>query len=241
MFPVLRPVVCVAMSEGEPVSTHDHSREVLRFIPPTLIAVVTLWLATGLAALALGEPISELEQRMIQTVRDPTDPERMRGPRGLEEAMRDFTALGGYAVLGTTMLGFAVVLILHPAFGNVWFFLMTCLPAYGVGMLLKMLVNRSRPAIVPHLSHVGSSSFPSVHSMMSAVTYLTIGLMLSQHVDSRSLRRHLFILPLCLTLLVGVSRVCMGVHYPTDILAGWSAGLLWTYLVFRLGTAFHAT
>ena len=105
---------------------------------------------------------------------------------------------------------------------------------YTAGMSLKVLFGRPRPSVVTHLSHVSSLSFPSVHSMMSAVVFITIGLLLSEMTTDRRVRVLLLAAPLCLTLLVGFSRVCMGVHYPTDVLAGWGVGLGWTWTAFQL-------
>jgi undecaprenyl-diphosphatase len=205
-----------------------------RMLQYAFISVAAMWLAFWVVSICLDVSVARLDRQTILAVRDPSNPARMRGPQALEEATRDFTALGGQAVLGMIVVAFAVILVLHPSIGSVWFFILACVPGYVAGMTLKNLFDRARPSIVPHLSHVGSRSFPSLHSMMSAITFVTIGVMLAQCVDNRSLRRLLITMPLCLTLLVGISRVCMGVHYPTDVLGGWSAGLAWTWIVFRV-------
>jgi undecaprenyl-diphosphatase len=93
--------------------------------------------------------------------------------------------------------------------------------------VLKERFDRPRPDVVPHKSHVMTSSFPSGHSLNSAVVYLTLGSLLAGLSQQRRLRLYFFGVALLLTFLVGVSRVYMGVHYPTDVLAGWFAGLAW--------------
>ena len=89
------------------------------------------------------------------------------------------------------------------------------------------IFERPRPDVVEHLSNVSSTSFPSGHSMMSAVVYLTMGALLSRFSPGRLLRLYCLGMAIFLTFLVGCSRVLMGVHYPTDVLGGWTAGLVW--------------
>ena len=109
-------------------------------------------------------------------------------------------------------------------------------------MTLKALIARPRPDIVPWLSHVHSSSFPSGHSMMSAVVYLSLGLMLSDLTSRRLVKTFVVVAPLTISALVGLSRVYMGVHYPTDVVAGWWLGISWSlacWLAIRRWRAFR--
>ncbi len=179
--------------------------------------------------------VGRLESQMILSLRSETRPDRMIGPPILEESMRDFTALGGYAVVIMVSVCFSIFALLELSRETFWFFVVTVFGGFFLNLSLKSLVQRERPAIVPHLSLVeGSTSFPSAHAMMSVVVFVTIGLVLSTRTRDRHLQRLFSWYPLWLSLLIGVSRVCMGVHYPTDVLGGWALGLLWTWGAFRV-------
>lgn len=202
------------------------------------IAVLIVGLAWGVFELADGlakDPETDLDHRVVLTLRQPDNLQRMIGPVAIEEAMRDFTALGGYAVLITTVLGFSIFAwaeLGHLAFR---FFVLSSVGGFLTGVLMKQFVQRIRPSIVPHLSHVsGNTSFPSSHAMMSVVVYVTAGFLLAELTQNRHLRHLLVGLPILLAILVGISRVCMGVHYPTDVLGGWTGGLVWTWCAFAI-------
>lgn len=203
-----------------------------RTIITALCVVAGLWLAFEWRASQSPDGRSEYERSWIRMLRDPDEPSRMIGPPILEEFLRDYSALGGYAVLTMAIVSFAIPGGLRHGRPYVRFFLVTVLGGFGVSMLLKLLFGRERPAIVPHLSHVATTSFPSGHAMMSLVVYLCIGLLMARRFQDRRMRAFLITLPLCLTALVGFSRVAMGVHYPADVLAGWTAGLTWLLIVF---------
>ena len=179
--------------------------------------------------------VGRLESQMILSLRSETRPDRMIGPPIVEESMRDFTALGGYAVVIMVSVCFSIFALLELSRETFWFFVVTVFGGFFLNLSLKSLVQRERPAIVPHLSLVeGSTSFPSAHAMMSVVVFVTIGLVLSTRTRDRHLQRLFSWYLLWLSLLIGVSRVCMGVHYPTDVLGGWALGLLWTWGAFRV-------
>ena len=151
------------------------------------------------------------------------------GPKWVREVGRDMTALGGVAVLLLVTLGVAGYLLMVRQFHAMWLVLVATLGGLLVSTGLKWLFDRPRPD-VDHYSHVYTSSFPSGHSMLSAVVYLTLGSLLTRLVPGRYVKIYVIVIALVLTFLVGMSRVYMGVHYPTDVLAGWTAGLAWAML-----------
>jgi undecaprenyl-diphosphatase len=149
------------------------------------------------------------------------------GPPAAQEAARDVTALGGIVVL--TLLTALVVFFLaldgkkHMAV----FLAASVVSGLIASTILKEIFHRPRPDIVPHGVTVVTASFPSGHSMMSAVTYLTMGALLARSQPRKILKAYFLIAPLVLTFIVGVSRVYLGVHWPSDVLAGWTAGAVW--------------
>jgi undecaprenyl-diphosphatase len=128
--------------------------------------------------------------------------------------------------------GVAVYLFLVRKYHAMWLVIVATAGGIIISSLLKYAFSRERPQLVPHLSYVQTSSFPSGHSMLSAVVYLTLGVLLARLVPQRVLKLYFLLMALFLTFIVGVSRVYMGVHYPTDVLAGWTAGLVWALLCY---------
>lgn len=148
----------------------------------------------------------------------------------LEEIGRDITALGGIAPL-CLMTAFVVgYLLIVRKYSAMWLVLVATVGGLVISTALKYLIDRPRPQLGEHLSHVYTQSFPSGHSMMSAVVYLTLGALLARLFRQRVVKFYFIGAALMVTFLVGISRVYMGVHWPTDVLAGWTAGLVWAIL-----------
>jgi undecaprenyl-diphosphatase len=154
----------------------------------------------------------------------------------LEEIGRDVTALGGIAALALLtafVVGYLIMVRNYPA---MWLVLSATVGGLILSSVLKTVIDRPRPDLGAQLSHVYTQSFPSGHSMMSAVVYLTLGALLARLVQSRVLKFYFVGAALIVTFLVGISRVYMGVHWPTDVLAGWTAGLVWAILCWLVAT-----
>lgn len=155
------------------------------------------------------------------------DPATPIGPHWLRVAMIDVTALGGVTVLTLVALLAVAFLLLRARYRQALF---TALATGGgalVGQALKTLFARARPEIVPHLVEVNSLSFPSGHSMNSAIVYLTLAVLLARGFEERRLRAFVIGVATLLVLMIGFTRVYLGVHFPSDVLAGWSVGAAW--------------
>lgn len=206
-----------------------------------LLAVLAMVLGTW-AFIELADAVKEkdtqsFDERIIIKMRRSENLAIPIGPPWLHEVGRDVTALGGVAVLSGLTLVVAGFLVMRKQYHALWLVLIATFGGLGLSTLLKEIIARDRPSVVPHLSYVTTSSFPSGHSMLAAVAYLTLGSLLARLVVEWRVKIYILVVALLVTFLVGVSRVYMGVHYPTDVLAGWSAGLVWAsicWLVARM-------
>ena len=170
---------------------------------------------------------SNLDRDVLLLLRSPGDASDPLGPLWLQEMARDVTALGGVAVLTFATLATAGFFALRRQFGDMIYLAVTVGGGIVVSGIAKDFFARPRPDLVPHGSFVSTASFPSGHSMMAAVAWLTLGVLIARTLADRSLKAYVLGLAIAVTLLVGVSRVYLGVHWPTDVLAGWLAGAGW--------------
>jgi undecaprenyl-diphosphatase len=209
-------------------------QRLLRFEIPALLTVAAasafIWLFIEIAD-EVGEGATKaFDERVLLALRSAADTADPIGPRWVEEMARDFTALGGVGVLALISLAAVAYLLLmrkrHAA--------VLLVAAVGGGIVLSMLFkagfDRPRPDLVAHLSQIHTASFPSGHSMMSAVTYLTLGALLTPLHRDWAVKLFILLAAVLITVLVGLSRIYLGVHWPTDVLAGWAAGAAWASL-----------
>jgi undecaprenyl-diphosphatase len=196
-----------------------------------LLAVLTA-LAGSWAFVEIADEVTEGETRavdawVVRALRTPADPATPVGPRWLADDVRDLSALGGRAVLLLVTAAVVLYLWLARTRHAMWLVLGAAVGGQLLSAVLKAAFARPRPDIVPHLSPSAFSSFPSGHSTSAAAVYLTLGLLLARLTDRTRLRVYFLTLATLVTVLVGISRVYLGVHYPTDVLAGWAAGSVW--------------
>jgi len=192
-----------------------------------LLIFVIFWSVLGVSDLAERGRIQQFDEWVLSIVRQAEDPMQLRGPEWLKDFMRDITALGGAPVLTLITLGVIGYLILQKSYRSLWLVIVATVTGLLMSFLLKFYFIRPRPDIVPHLMTETTPSFPSGHSMMSAVVYLTLAALLTRLETSNKARLYTISLAFFVVFLVGISRVFLGVHYPTDILGGWTFGLAW--------------
>lgn len=186
-----------------------------------------LWTFIAIADEVIEGDRHDIDKQLLLMLRDPADITRPIGPAWLSETLRDVTALGSWFSL--TLITVAVV----------GFFLiarrlrMALFVSIGIGGgwllndVLKDVFGRVRPDIVPHAAQVFTASFPSSHAMMSTIVYLTLGALLSRAQPQRPLQFYFISLAVLIAMIVGISRVYLGVHWPSDVLAGWALGAAW--------------
>lgn len=184
------------------------------------------WLFTYLASEVMEGDTQAFDRSVLLAMRRPGDLSPI-GPPGLQESARDLTALGGATALALLTLLTTGYLLLDGKRRMALFLCGCVVSGLLLSTLFKLLFQRPRPDIVPHADYVSSTSFPSGHSMLSAVTYLTLGALLARSQQRKRLKAFFLLTAALLTFLVGLSRVYLGVHWPTDVLAGWTAGASW--------------
>jgi undecaprenyl-diphosphatase len=167
---------------------------------------------------------------LLSSLREPGDLADPVGPRWFEEMVRDFTALGSNGVLTLVVILLAGFLWVGNKHWSAVYVVAAIASGTLVNSLLKIGFARARPEVVAHSMHVETASFPSGHSAGAALTYLTLGLLLAHTQESRSVKSYIFAVSLLITAIVGLSRIYLGVHWPTDVLAGWCFGAAWALL-----------
>ena len=184
----------------------------------------------GVTDLIREGEVHEMEIQWMRKLRSPEDLARPIGPVWLEHWSRDVTALGGGVVLALVTLVVVGYLLIERLYASTAFLLVAVVGGTILTAALKGYFNRDRPNVVPHLTDSLFQSYPSGHSMMSSVVYLTLAVLLSRAMKPRQVKIYLIGVALFLSFLVGLSRVYLGVHYPTDVVAGWAGGVAWALL-----------
>lgn len=190
-----------------------------------------------IARAVTGAETRDFDEAILLALR--TTPDDPIGPPSLTAAVMHISSLGSGAVTGLIVL----ITTLFFALAGRWRYallMLACALGTLAGMsLLKGFYERARPTVVTHIDPPGGTSFPSGHSMISAALYMTLAVLIARSLSRRRLRVYVVAVGAVLTMLIGITRLYLGVHYPTDVLAGWTAGALWALVAglvaFRLG------
>ncbi len=195
-----------------------------------LLAVAGLWTFGVLAEKVVEGDTAKFDQRILLALRQPGNLAVPIGPSWMLQVARDITAFGGAFGIGLITLAVLGYLLLERRYG---FFTLVVVSVYGgsaLALLFKTWFHRSRPQIVPHLTDISTASFPSGHSMISSVAYLTLAALLARSAHDLVAKIYFLAVALLLIVLIGFSRLYLGVHYPTDVLAGWAMGSAWAII-----------
>jgi undecaprenyl-diphosphatase len=196
-----------------------------------LFVAAALILGFGLLADAVVEGgTAAFDRAILLAFRTPGDTADPIGPPWLEEAARDVTAFGSIPFLGFLLVAAIGFLLLVGKRNLALLMSASVLGGEAIDTILKIGFRRPRPELVAHAARVFTASFPSGHAMLSAVTFLTIGALLTRVHADRRVKVYFMVLAVLLTVTVGLSRVYLGLHYPTDVLAGWCLGAAWATL-----------
>ena len=198
-----------------------------------------LWGFLALASEVMEGDTKSLDTKILVALRKADDPSRPVGPAWVENSLLDLTAIGGPIVLGLVVLSVVGFLVLQARYHTAIVVLATAASGEIATFVLKNAFLRPRPDVVPHLRDVTTSSFPSGHAMDSAIVYLTLGAMLMRLAERRITKIYCIGMAIFLTLIVGISRVYLGVHYPTDVAAGWMFGFFWASLCWIVAKRFE--
>ena len=196
-----------------------------------LLLAAALWAFFALASEMTEGDLTGFDKTLLLSLRTPGDPSDPIGGPALEQVMRDLTAVGGATVLILISVAVVVALLIRRHWRSALVLALAVAGGQILSHLAKSFFDRPRPDLVPHGVQVFSSSFPSGHSMMATITYLTLAVMLARVEPDRRMKVFYLVLAALLSLAVGVSRVYLGVHWPSDVLAGWAAGSAWALMV----------
>jgi undecaprenyl-diphosphatase len=213
-----------------------------RFPSRAGVPALAAWIAAALAFVVFAvlawsvqrkEP-SAFDTHWLAAFRSAGNPAEPLGPIWLEGTLRDFTALGSYGVLVTFGIVALAFLLLTRQHRQGLVFAVAVSSGMLMNHLMKLALSRPRPEVVDHLTMVHTHSFPSGHAMLSMLFYLMLAMALVRGQASTTVQSLAYGFAALLAVIVGISRVYLGVHWPTDVIAGWALGLGWALLFWHL-------
>ncbi|WP_394688221.1 phosphatase PAP2 family protein [Hoeflea sp.] len=201
-------------------------------LPVALFAVLTLGV---FAFIAIADEMAEGELRKIDewlflSLRTTGDSPQPLGPPWLQETALEVTAIGGFPLIMLTLAGVAGFFIVTKHYGAALYAVLSVGSGALLSQTLKQYYGRPRPDLVDHLDTVHTLSFPSGHALVTTVAYLTLASIVIGFLDNRRARIYVLAVAVLVAVIVGVSRVYLGVHWPSDVAAGWALGAAWASL-----------
>ncbi|MCR4265713.1 phosphatase PAP2 family protein [Nitratireductor sp. ZSWI3] len=204
-------------------------------LAPTLLLLV---LAAGsFLFLSIAEEVAEgeirsLDERILLAMRNPADPTDPIGPSWLEETALEVTAIGGYPVITLSLLLVTGLLVVTRRYSSAFYAVFSVGSGALVAHVMKTFYDRPRPDIVAHLDVIHTASFPSGHAMVTTVAYLTLAALVMRFFEDWRVRVYVLGVAVFTAFIVGVSRLYLGVHWPSDVAAGWALGAAWASLTW---------
>lgn len=200
--------------------------------------IACLGLFALLAVLAATEAGRRMDRWVLEALRPP------EGGHRLIELLRDLTALGSLSVLGAATLICAGWMVVRGMARTAGLVVAVITGGVGLSFVLKLLYSQPRPGLADNVAMVFTSSYPSSHAMGSIVTFVALAWVGAQSAADRRSGAYLLWVALAVSLVSGVSRISLGVHWPSDVLAGWLIGVAWLLLAWLLlphlaGAAFN--
>jgi undecaprenyl-diphosphatase len=192
-----------------------------------VLIALGIWGFAELADVVMGGGTRSFDRAVLLALRNPADPNDPIGPPWFEEMVRDFSALGGVGIITLFSLAGLGWLLLRRKYRASILLVAAVCGGGALSTLLKTVFGRPRPEFVSHGAQVLSPSFPSGHSLLAAVVYLSLGVVVARLQPRVYLKAYFILLAILVTALVGFSRVYLGVHWPTDVLGGWLVGAMW--------------
>ncbi len=197
-----------------------------------------LWGFIGIASEMLEGETKGVDQAILLLFRETGRPAEPIGPKSLEKAARDLTALGGFTVVGLLTASVTGLLVLLRQKITALFSFLSVVSGVGLVQFLKIGFDRPRPELVSHFVDTSTKSFPSGHSTMGFITYLSLGLLACRILPSKGAKTYVMSLAIFTATLVGLSRVYLGVHWPSDVFAGGLLGVFWALLWYAIELKF---
>lgn len=214
-------------------SFRRRAREEIGLLAAVLVVAGLVLAFAYLAVEMSAGHTTTFDRAVIMAFRANGNPADPIGPPWLEEVGRDVTALGSYAFLSFVLAVVLGYLLLVRKRAMALLVAASVLGGMALSTLLKIGFDRPRPDL-PHAARVFTASFPSGHATLSAVTFLTLGAILTRVETERRVRVYFVAVAVFLTIMVGLSRLYLGLHYPSDVLAGWCIGSAWAALCWMI-------